>query len=556
MAERASDRARLGRMPRRAYPGGVPSSFQPERAGSRILAFAAGLLVPIGGWMLAHAIVAGGLPHNQNFVNVAYEVYGQGMGYERFWVRTGNAFRSFADVVSYDPARFALHVGRNALTRWIEDAHRLMPVWIGAPAVIGMALTWRRPGWAAMLIHAGLAYLVLSLVFYTPRFFLYLLPFYLSGTLGLLLARPPAPGAGRAAGAKSVPLARIGIAGALLLISAVATVAASRRLLADPPEETRVAGEILRGVGAQTQRVMARKPHAAFHAGMQYVPIPYAEALADFLAEATRARADYLVVSATETGLVPQLSVLVDPGVSLPGLVPIAHRVLGENHYLALYRFDPAGAPRAVFEDSLLGAIRRFAARRPGQAFAQAYLGGQLVTMGRHREALEPLGLAERLDPRDALTARFQAVAHFGLGEFEPAAAACERALALVPTGSWEQGYLGEIRLRQGRFGEARDRLRQAMDGAPTDPRYPILYLEACAGAGSWPEAAAIAEQLLRSTPGDASVRFFAARAWLALGRPDQARALAARPDPAAGPDSTRWAALADSLRATSPPTR
>jgi tetratricopeptide (TPR) repeat protein len=280
------------------------------------------------------------------------------------------------------------------------------------------------------------------------------------------------------------------------------------------------------------------------------VPIPHTSGLTDFLAEARKARADYLFVSETEVGLVRQLSVLGDPGVALPGMVPLLHRVLPDRHYLAVYRFVPSTAPRAVFEDSLLAAILRFAARRPGEAWPLTYLGGHLVSMERYREALAPLARAERLDPTDALTARFQATAHAELGEFDQAAAACERTLRRLPDAAWERGYLGVIRLSQGRYVEAREHLARAMEGAPTDPRYPVRYLTACAGAGAWQEAASMADKILRITPDDATARLFGARAWLALGHPEKAHALAAWSGVATGPDSARWVALADSLRA------
>jgi Flp pilus assembly protein TadD len=500
-------------------PAGIAGLLLARSDARRIAAFVAGLVVPIGGWTVAHLLATGGLPDNRNYVNVAYEVYGQGMTYDRFWLTTGNALRSFADVFFHDPARFALHVGSNVLTRWVDDAHQLMPVWIGAPAVAGMVVAWwRRPGWKPMLLHAGLAYLVLTLVFYAPRFFLYLLPFYLSGTFGLLLATRM----GGEGGAIDRPALRLGIAALLLALSAAVTAAEVRRMLADPPDETRVAGEWLRAIGHPGERIMARKPHVAWFADMEYVPIPYTERLDDLLVEARKARTDYLFVSGTETGLMPQLAVLADPGVALPGLTPMVHRVLRERHFLAVYRVDPSSASRAVFEDSLLAAIRRFAARRPGQAWPMTYLGGHLVSMERYREALAPLAEAERLDPSDALTARFQAIAFVELGEPERAAAACERALALVPGGAWERGYLGEIRLGQGRYAEARESLRRAMELAPTDARYPGLYVAACAGLGNWLEVASAAEHMLKSTPQDATARMFAARAWLALGNPER----------------------------------
>lgn len=462
-------------------PAGLATLAAGAGRGRRLGAYLAGLIAPIGGWTLVHAAVTGSLPADRNYVNVAYEVYGQGKTYEWFWFQTGDAFHSLVDVLLYDPGRFARHVAGNALTHWLDDARQLMPVWIGAPALVGMVVAWhRRPGWRAMVLHAGLSYLVLTLVFYNPRFFLYLLPFYLSGTFGLLLAgadRVAAPG--RAGPPTGTPRVRLALAAALLIGSAAVAIAQARVALRDPPLEAKLAGEWLRGIGNPGQAVMARKPHVAYFAHMTYVPIPYADRFADFLAAARQARADYLFVSPVEITLIPQLSVLSDPDVSLPGLVPIAHRTLPNDRGFALYRLVPPGVAPATFEDSLLVAIRRYAARRPDQPLAQTYLGGQLVTMERYREALTALAVAERLDPRDPLTARFQAVAHEELGEHEAAAAACQRALALESQGSWEHGYLGEIRLAQGRYAEARDELRLAMEGAPTEARYPPLYREA-----------------------------------------------------------------------------
>jgi Tfp pilus assembly protein PilF len=523
-------------------PAGLLTLLVARRAARHVPAWAAGLALPVVGWTLAHLALTGELPRNQNYVNVAYEVYGGGMGYDAFSVRTGNQFASFADVALHDPIRFVLHVGGNLATRWIADAHRLVPVWIGALAAPGMAIAWwRRPGWRALAAHFLLAYLVLTLVFYTPRFFLYLLPFYLSGAFGLMLGSAPARPGWLGAAGRTVAI------GAIVLSAAVAG-RDTQRLLADPPDETRVAGEWLRGMAKPGQRIMARKPHVAYFAELEYLPIPYTERLSDFLAQARAARADYLFISGLETGLHPQLSVLADPDVSIPGLVPMAHRVLRPSHYYALYRFVLSGASPPAIEDSLVAAIRGFAARRPGQAWPQTYLGGHLLLVGRHREALGPLAEAERLAPGDALVARFQAMAHAELGEYDQAAAACERALRLVSEGAWERDFLGQIRLAQGRYAEARAELRRAMALEPANPTFPLHYLEACARGGFWSEAAAAADRILGATPDNATARLIGARAWLELGRRDRARALVVNAV-VSGPDSAAFVAFSDSLR-------
>jgi tetratricopeptide (TPR) repeat protein len=467
-------------------PAAIASLLMARAEPRRLMACVAGFALPVGGWALAHLAMTGHPPRDLNFVNLAYEVYGQGIGHDRFRVQAETEFHSYFDVLLHDPARSALHVVRNIATRWLVDAHELMPIWIGALAVPGMVITWwRRPGWPAVTVHVVLAYLVLTLIFYTPRYFIYLLPFYLSGTFGLLLraqvaavSDPTKSGGGLP---RRVRLTGPLVAIALIVVSAVTSIGETRRVLADPPEETRVAGELLRGLGRRGQRVMARKPHVAFFAAMDYVAIPYAEAFTDFLTAARSSGADFLFISEMEVRQHPQLSVLADSGVSLPGLVPIAHRALGGSHHFALYRLVPVDATIPVIEDSLIGAIQRYAARRPGEAWPQTYLGGHLVTMHRYRESLGPLAEAARLRPEDPLVARFQAMAHLALGEHEAAAADCERALRLVGDGAWERGYLGEIRIAQGRYVEALEQLVRAMRLDPANPRYASLYQRALA---------------------------------------------------------------------------
>src|SRR5262249_59999776 len=119
-------------------------------------------------------------------------------------------------------------------------------------------------------------------------------------------------------------------------------------------------------------------------ARMGYVPLPYADEFTDFLIQARATHARYLFVSQTEAGLMPQLSMLADAGVSLPGLPQIEHRVLREGHSLAIYRIEPDDpahpVPQAVFNDSLLAVIRPLAPTRPAQASPHAHPRGPPVT--------------------------------------------------------------------------------------------------------------------------------------------------------------------------------
>ncbi|HTM58675.1 MAG TPA: glycosyltransferase family 39 protein, partial [Candidatus Udaeobacter sp.] len=158
-----------------------------RRAALYSIAFA----VPVGAWILAQVAGHKGALENGNYINIAFEFYGRNTSWELFWLEAAPKFHSFAEVFRYDPARFVTHLAMNLATRWWTDAHLLLPVWIGAIAVPGMVLSWwRRPGVWLMTVHFLLGYAVLCLTFYAPRFFLYLIPFYLSGAFGLLLGPP------------------------------------------------------------------------------------------------------------------------------------------------------------------------------------------------------------------------------------------------------------------------------------------------------------------------------------------------------------------------------
>ena len=511
-------------------------------------AYAAGALLPIGAWLAASRAMAGDPLGHLNYMNVAYELYGRGMNWDRFWEAGRAQFHSLGDVLTYDPRALAAHVGINLAARWLADAHQLMPVWLGALAVPGMLLSWRRPGWRALLLHSSLCYLVLALVFYSPRFFLYLLPFYLSGAAGLLLLpRLPFVKPSARHAPSWIAIVRVTVIAGLFAASAVSAFAGARRLLAAAPEETRLAGPVLRRLGASGQTLMARKPHAAYFAGMRHVPMPDVNAFEELIAGGRESGARFLFFSGIESRLRPQFALLLDEGVHLPGLEPLAWEWHGPLHSFAIYRFTGERPDSASFGDSLLSAIHRFTDRRPGEAWPHTYMAGHLINRGRPGEAIEHLALAERLSPNDVVIARMQAVAWTALGEFDRAAASCERAIALGSDDAWEEANLGRVRLLQGRYAEARERLANAVRLEPTNPQYAHALGVASFHAGDRAGAIEVFERLLASHPEYDEARLYVARARSLAG--DRAGALRVLEPALARGAAPELHSLADSLR-------
>jgi Flp pilus assembly protein TadD len=521
-----------------------------RRAALYSIAFA----VPVGAWILAQVAGHKGALENGNYINIAFEFYGRNTSWELFWLEAAPKFHSFAEVFRYDPARFVTHLAMNLATRWWTDAHLLLPVWIGAIAVPGMVLSWwRRPGVWLMTVHFLLGYAVLCLTFYAPRFFLYLIPFYLSGAFGLLLGPPlfaPSPSLFPEAARRGLQRAAPVIAAILIGFSAWAAFRDTGSALAGAPDETRHGGELLRRVGVSGEAVMARKPHVAYFGDMRFVPLPDVDTFAELFAAARQTGARYLFISTIEASYRIQFSILAAPDVTLPGLERIPHPIAGPADHYALFRFTGARVPDAELQDSLLAVTRRFISSSPDDGRARMYLGGQLVMMGRYREALPELDRAEQLTPDDAVVARMQALAHIELGEYDDAAAACERALRLRNDNPWALAVLGHIRIAQGRFAEAQGLLRQATERAPAQQDYQAELGRAYFFAGDWRNATRVFEHLVTVNPGDPTARRFAALAWLKLGRPDRARELASPARRLSGADAAALVALADSLAA------
>ena len=524
-----------------------------------LTAYAAGLAVPLAAWAVAARSLGQVSLGRANVMNMAYEIYGRNLPPEVFWSMAGGSFQTFWDVLRYRPATFLTRIGLNLGTRWLQDVRQLLPVWLGALAVPGLVLRWPRcPGWRAIALHMGLAYAALVPVFYLPRFGLYLIPFYLSGAVTLVLhlrlplrgRRPDRPEAVRPRAA--LRALRPALLAALILASGARAIGELRGVLARAPHETRDAARLLRRIGEPRDLVMARKPNVAFLAGLGYAPLPSASisGYTGFLAEARRTGARYLFFSAAEEDTRPELAVLADSGITLPGLQQVAYRTVDPTRYYAIYEFTRERLDSVALHDGVLAALRRFADAHPGLARAHRCLGFELLDCERYREAATELDAAGRLDPLDLSTVGMQIYACERLGEYDREAEACERAISLGANGGWERACLGRALVRLGRYQEGVRSLQDAMRREPTNAEYPVELGQVRLARGESAAAARDFEQALALDPGDVRARLSCARAWRLAG--DRRRALAIL-EPAAqagSPEARELRALADSIRA------
>jgi 4-amino-4-deoxy-L-arabinose transferase-like glycosyltransferase/Flp pilus assembly protein TadD len=516
---------------------------RPGRARS-LAAFAAGLAATVGLWLVVESRL--GAAANRNYLNIAFELYGRDLPWDRFEAEIGSRFRSFGDVLAFDPAGAAGRIAWNLGAHFVNDLGDLVPWWIGVLAGPGLLLAVRRREWRLPLLFVALCSLALAPVFYSARFTLYLLPFHLAAAGVLLFEAPrlaevwgvrppgpaaapvPRPSAAGPGGAFAPVSQRPARVAAALVLAASGVLAASQATwnLMQAPHEARVAGEFLRREGFADGRIMARKPHVAYFAGMEHVAMGPTPSLAALLAGARAAGAGYLFFSPIEQLMRGEYAVLGDSGLALPGLEQIAYRAMPRRRYYAVYRVDPAAPDTAALAREFVRAVIRHADLHREDPAAQVFAGFQLVRAGQSRAAVERLRPLVESGVEDANVETMLSTAYFQLGEWDSSYAACLRAMRLQPALGWHHARLGSIHEVRGRHREARDEYRRALEREPGN----VLWLERLGlmhmALGEAAEAAPVFERCVKLDPRNARLRRFAIGAWQRAGDAARARAL------------------------------
>jgi 4-amino-4-deoxy-L-arabinose transferase-like glycosyltransferase len=272
-------------------------------------------------WLLFFHAQTGHLLPPGNFQNIVRGIHD---GAQSSAVRPAAGLDSLSALIAHEPLRLIGRVALNAVRYLWYDLTRLLGPVAGLLAALGLArFVWRHAGLrppdrraAAILISLLIYRLAMGLVFYLPRFSLPLLPAY-SALGATAVLHPWRPGKRSLAGMRRGRTA-LGLAVGLLLVGNVYqigileglyrsqlpihyldAVAPMRRLAASRP--------------AGPTRLMARKPHLAFLAGLLYVPYPRSFAgPAELLAFARQKGVDLILVSDVERLHFPESSFLED----------------------------------------------------------------------------------------------------------------------------------------------------------------------------------------------------------------------------------------------------
>ena len=402
------------------------------------LLFAIGFFVPVVPWVI-YSLAHGGGFSFQLHHNIAYEVFARskGIAWDDYQKLLQPQFPTLWSVIARDPAAVFGHMLFNVVAHLRQDVVQLLgwPTAVAAAAGIALGLSDAslRRLWP-VFVAGGLLFLTLVPVFYSERYSLALLPLYAT-LAGVAFGSPLlAVAVGRERRVWLKPLLAI----VPLAFALHASWKQQARALDQLPVEVRPCAATLERLAARGDRVIARKGHIGYHAGVEVVGFPFANdlrALADY---ARSAKARWLFVSWPEAETRPQFYFLLDTTAVVPGLTP---RCVTRPHPAVLYEIGPA-----------------FGETPPW--FANDTLRTWHMTRGQL--------LVDATDPK--LLFRFAALS-WSLGRLQPAREALVEAARFAPRQPDVFVLLGHVLIEDGDDAGAEQAFARAEELAPSDPQ-------------------------------------------------------------------------------------
>ena len=289
-------------------------------------------------WFIPNWLATGSPVHNDNYMNVMLEFYALRMGaaYENWQRALPRQFTGLGDIILYDPVYFFKRMAANVVDHFKLDLTELVGWRLGIITVAGIPVLFTaRPGKRRLVYFSyGIFYfLILTLVFYNSRFSLFLLAFYLPLAVWPFTSKRLISHLGRAAMLPVMVLALI--TATYAWNSTRATIA----VITEPQEYLellRDLGEAARRDGADSSDILvARKPHAAYFAKTEYRMFPDVASIPELATYCRENGVAYIVYSAVEAGVWPQLKELGNLNVTFEGL-----RLVHSNQFGVVYAVE------------------------------------------------------------------------------------------------------------------------------------------------------------------------------------------------------------------------
>ncbi len=282
----------------------------------------------------------GSFLYNENYKNIAYELYGKGnMSWDKFWFSESSSFTSLSDVIGRDPFLFISTTVGNIGENFLLDMERLMGWYVGAFIILGLILllfsnplkNWKSRETGYYLSNLFF-FALLTLVFYSERFSIFLISFYSVIAIQPFFIE-------KFTFNKRIPL-KIGY---LIMISLIAvtmneSISFNSSRINSGPQELLVLQDWYDTNIPESERgnkIAARKAHVAYYLGMDFVLLPMADSYEELIEKLRQKNVDYLYFSPIEAAMRREFQALLNPKSSHPGLKVV---VYFNNPPAVLYR--------------------------------------------------------------------------------------------------------------------------------------------------------------------------------------------------------------------------
>jgi hypothetical protein len=320
--------------------------------------FLLGFLAPVVPW-IAWSATHGGAMRFQLHHNIAYEVFARpkGIVWDVYAHEMEGQFPTPWSVIARDPVAVVSRMLFNVGDHVRLDALKLIGLPLAAAAVAGFVLAWRGRvlGRLTPMLVTG-AFLFLSLVpaFHSERYSMAVLPIW-----ALLAAWAFAsPKLALSAGGVWLKLPLVPV---ILLSVLTTTRAFAERTVNQLPVEARDAAEKVRPFLRPGDKVMARKPHFAWYAGLQALTLPLSDSLSQWADAGRRMGARWLYFSWPEAEMRPRFEWLLDTTSAAPGLTV---RAATQHWPAVVYEIGPDfGREPDWLTNDTLAAVHRARAR-------------------------------------------------------------------------------------------------------------------------------------------------------------------------------------------------
>ncbi|GBD88552.1 hypothetical protein BMS3Abin03_02488 [bacterium BMS3Abin03] len=263
--------------------------------------------------------------YNENYKNIAYELYGKGaVPWDQFWFEESKEFNSISDVINKDAEKFFSNIARNIGSHFLSDTKHLVGWYTGVLSILGiLLLLFRNPVkywktrengyYISNIFFFGL----LLLIFYSERFSLFLIPFYL-----VLAVQPFFRNEFKLF--RHLPKA---VGYIVLLIISIITLSYSisfnsSKINSGPKELLILRDWYAKNIpyNERGKKIAARKPHVAYYLNMDFNLFPMADSYKELIAELQKNKVDYLYVGTYEVAHRRKFEFLLNPQSEHPGL--------------------------------------------------------------------------------------------------------------------------------------------------------------------------------------------------------------------------------------------